>query len=158
MIPLLKNSNSGNSIGNKNAAANNRRKDERTEIAELSLKKTRQLIYIYSTLIFGICLLCIIVGILYLTAYFYRFSFVQYTTTITASLFVSFGTIILSLVVFNGILIRSGRYSLVLLTALATFVFFTTLLGIGIWGLAISDDERLNDDVRRGITVKNKKN
>lgn len=124
------------------------------EIAEINKKKSRQLIYFYSTFLFGLCVLLLIVGILYLSVFFYRYSFIEFSTTICAALFVSFGGTLLILVVLNGWMVRNERHQFVMLTPIVSFLFFSTLLGIGIWGLAESYDSRLFDEVKILINSK----
>lgn len=131
---------------------NNRRGDsDRTEIEEVTRQKQRQLIYVFLTVLFGLSVLLFIVGLLYLTVFFYRWSFIEFSTTICAALFISFGGTLIIMIILNGIMVRADRFQFVLLTPLVSFAFFGTLLGIGIWGLAVSHDPRLSDEVRRRI-------
>lgn len=151
MDPLLKKPNSG--VYNVQRGNNNYRRapsyisPEREEIAEIIKKKSRQLVYVYSTLLFGICALLLIVGILYLSVFFYRWSFIEFSTTICAALFVSLGGTLLIIVALNGWMVRNQRTQFVMLTPVVAIAFFATLLGIGIWGLVVSYDDRLSDEV-----------
>lgn len=152
MIPLLKQKpGNPNYPGGQYAmkpGLNNRRGDsDRTEIEEVTRQKQRQLIYVFLTVLFGISVLLFIVGLLYLTVFFYRWSFIEFSTTICAALFISFGGTLIIMIILNGIMVRADRFQFVLLTPLVSFAFFGTLLGIGIWGLAVSHDPRLSDEV-----------
>lgn len=126
-------------------------KEPNTEIAELGLRKTRLLIYIFSTIIFGISALLFIVGILYLTVYFYKYSFTAFSTTLCAALYITFAGLLLIIIGLNVFLIRSGRNHLVILTTIGPIILFIVLLAIGIWGSSVSSSDDLSLTIRRNI-------
>lgn len=58
----------------------------KTQMSELSLQKTRWLIYLYSTIVFGVGTIFFITGIVYLTIYYYPYSLTAFSTTLCAAL------------------------------------------------------------------------
>lgn len=122
------------------------------EVDQRVLTKSRMLISAINMLFFGISLLLFIIGIFFLTIYMYDFAFTEFNTTLVAGLFIGLGVIVIALTIINLILVQSGRNQVVLLSSTLIVLMFMALLGIGIWGLAVSTDEdNLRESVRNNI-------
>lgn len=135
MIPLLKDS--PQQQPRKPILKNRRLADTKADqeaIEELKNEQLRKVSYVFLFVMLVLCVFCLVVGILYLTIYFYRYSFVQYSTIITASMFVSLCATLAIMGVISWLLVRANRHQMTMLTAGVAFIFFTTMLGIGIWG------------------------
>jgi hypothetical protein len=151
MTPLLKNP----TKKDPNNPNNNRVKNDRDE--QNSFQNTRLFNYVISSLLFAIGLLFLIVGVLYVTVYYYPYSFTPFSTNLCAGLFITFGSICIIIAVVNIISIRADRSQLVPLTTLIAFVLFVILLIIGIWGLIASLNTGLSYTVRENMqeTIRN---
>lgn len=99
---------------------------------------TRVLLFVFTGFLFGIALLYLIVGIIYLSIYYYPYSFTQFSTTLVAGLFIAWSGLLLFIVAANVFLFFTKRPQVVVFTAIAALVLFLVLVGIGIWGLAVS--------------------
>lgn len=105
-----------------------------TQMSELSLQKTRWLIYVFSTFLLGICALYFIVGIIYLTAFYQPYSFTAFSTTLCAALFITWSGLLLIIIGFNVFFVRSTKNTFSILTTVAAIVLFIVLIAIGGWG------------------------
>lgn len=106
--------------------------------SDVGLKRLRLLIYLFCGLLFGLSLLLLIVGIIYLSIYFYQYSFTEFSTTLVAALFVTFSGLIIIIIGANIFLALTSRIQIVLFTTIFVLLLFLVLVGIGIWGLVIS--------------------
>lgn len=113
---------------------NSNSSSNKTQMTELSLQKTRWLIYIFSTILFGIASLFFIVGILYLTTYFYPYAFTAFSTTLCAGLFIAFAGVLLAIIAVNVFFVRTERNGFVIFTTFGAIALFAVLIGIGAWG------------------------
>lgn len=121
-IPVVMQTGGGKNLGN-------------TQMSELSLQKTRWLIYLYSTFLFGVCALYFIVGILYLTTFYQPYSFTAFSTTLCASLFIAWSGVLLIMVFCNMFFIRADKNTYSIITALIAIILFIVLIVIGAWGI-----------------------
>lgn len=96
------------------------------------------LVYIMTGLNLCASVLYLIVGIIYLSIYFYAYSFIQFSTTVVAGLFIAWAVLLAIIVAANVFFIWAKRPEVVLLTTIAALVLFIVLVAIGIWGLAVS--------------------
>lgn len=108
---------------------------------------TRILIFVFTGFIFGIALLYLIVGIIYLSIYYYPYSFTQFSTTLVAGLFIAWSGLLIFIVAANVYLFFTKRPQVVVFTAIAAFILFVVLVAIGIWGLAVSVGTGFNNMV-----------
>jgi hypothetical protein len=113
--------------------------------------KQRLVIFLFSGVLLSICILFLIVGIIYLTGLFYPYSFIAFSTTLVAALFISFGSLIIILTVGNIYFVLTGHDKFVGLTTIASLVLLTILFAIGIWGLSVATGPSFTSTVRLGL-------
>lgn len=142
------------SINEKNRNLNSQ--FETTEIELKVWKKTRILLLAANLIIFSISLLLIIIGIIYLSIYFYAYSFTTFTTTLVAGLFIAIGALSALLTFANLGLAFTNRNYLALSSVAFICVMYLVLLAIGIWGVSISTSSQqyvLNENVRQNYLL-----
>lgn len=117
----------------------------------LNFQNTRIVNMLFSTVLFGLGLLFLIVGIIFVTVYYYPYSFTNFSTILCAGLFIAFGSVVMIIAVINIILVRLERNQLVILTTFVALVLFIILLIIGIWGLIATTSNSMSYEVRQNM-------
>lgn len=113
-----------------------------------SNKKLRLCNYIVNMVHFGLSIILITVGILYLTGFKFDYSFNKFSTNLIAGLFIAIGFVTLLLCVFNIYLIQSNKHLIFLISTTVLFVLFISLLSIGIWGLVASSEDNIQEETK----------
>ena len=127
MVPLLRQINN-NSL--KNHEENNE-----------SGKRSKILIFIINMVYFALSILLLTVGILYLSGFGYAYTFTRFSPTLVGALFVAVGVIVGILSILNVVLMNMNRQLLVFASSIVILILFLMLVGIGIWGIAVSTDQ-----------------
>jgi len=151
----------------------------RNERSQFSLKMIQILTTAINTFYFGLGVAMFVIGVLYLTSYFYEYTFSAFNTTVVAGIFVPFGIVIAILALFNIILLqiimcrlrqtvyydeknnrstdpnRKLTFYLAIAIAISSIfilILFIVLLAIGIWGLSVhSNNSSLTNEVRNNF-------
>jgi uncharacterized membrane protein len=151
----------------------------RNERNQFSLKIIQILTTAVNTFYFGLGVAMFVIGVLYLTSYFYEYTFSAFNPTIVAGIFVPFGIVIAILALFNIILLqiilcrlrqsvyydeknnrstdpnRKVTFYLGIAIAISSIfilILFIVLLAIGIWGLSVySNNSSLTNEVRNNF-------
>jgi hypothetical protein len=114
----------------------------------LSFKKSKLIIYLVNMIYFGIAILLFVVGITYLTAYSYDYSFTAFSTSFISGIFIAFSIVLIALATLNVISVQSGRQTILIISTFVMLIFFVALFCIAIWGLVASTRDNLNDEAR----------
>ncbi len=151
----------------------------RNERSHFSLKMIQIITTAINTFYFGLGVAMFVIGVLYLTSYFYEYTFSAFNTTVVAGIFVPFGIVIAILALFNIILLqiimcrlrqtvyydeknnrstdpnRKLTFYLAIAIAISSIfilILFIVLLAIGIWGLSVySNNSSLTNEVRNNF-------
>ena len=135
---------------------------EREKLAQRSLQLITAIINVFY---FGLGVIMFVIGILYLTSYFYEHSFSKFNPTVVAGIFVPFGAIIalLALVNITCVMIafcwrkpityldgiRESNETPFIMGLIIAFcsgfilILLIILLAIGIWGLSVYSNRHL---------------
>ena len=117
----------------------------------LNFKNTRVVNMIFATILLGLGLLFLIVGIIYCTVYYYPYSFTTFSTILCAGLFIAFGSVVIIIAGINILLVRMEKNQLVLLTTFVAIILFVILLIVGIWGLVATTSNNMSYEVRNNM-------
>ena len=143
----------------------------------LDSKVLRLITTLINAFFFGLGVATFVIGVLYLTTYYYAYTYSQFNPTVVAGIFVPFGTVIailaLAIIIILQIMIRQHKNRraaykstqdtnvnkltpILGVIVAACFVFilvlFIILLAIGIWGLATySDSGSFENEVRNNL-------
>ena len=115
--------------------------------------------YFINIIYFGLGVAMFVIGVLYLTVYFYEYSFSAFNPTLVAAFFVPFGIVIAFLAVVNIFCLQLKNFLKhtcpnITLTISSSFILilFIVLLGIGVWGLTVyTDNKSLVNEVRSSL-------
>lgn len=117
-------------------------------------KEQRQYRLINNTLnmiCFGMSIILVIIGILYLTSFKFEYSFNQFSPTLIAGLFVGLGLFVLILTICNIFLIQLDRPIFLLVSFLLIALVFLALVNVGIWGLVVSEETSLYEETKKSM-------
>lgn len=143
----------------------------RKERVNLSQQSLQLITVIINTFFFGFGVAMFVIGVLYLTSYFYEYTFSKFNPTVVAAIFVPFGTVIAFLALISIICVlivfcrtkqtsylddsarKSNKLSFIMGIVVAfcsvfILILFIVLLAIGIWGLVVySNGQSLRNEV-----------
>ncbi|RNA23401.1 CD151 antigen-like protein [Brachionus plicatilis] len=111
--------------------------------------KNRLINNVINMVCFGMSLILIIIGILYLTGFKFDFSFNQFSPTLIAGLFIGLGIFVFILSICNIFLIQLERQIVLFLSFLLIILVFLALMAVGIWGLVASDETNLYEETKQ---------
>lgn len=117
----------------------------------VNFKNTRIVNMLFSTVLFGLGLLFLIVGIIFVTVYYYPYSLTNFSTILCAGLFIAFGSVVIIIALLNIVLVRLEKNQLVILTTFVALVLFIILLIVGIWGLIATLSNNMSYEVRQNM-------
>ena len=106
-----------------------------------------------------ICASMFVVGVLWLTTYFYQYTFSAFNPTLISAFFVSFGVTIAFLAFINLFRLKLKKYikcgfplCTIATSSFFILVLFSVLFAIGIWGLnSYTNDKLLKKEVKSNI-------
>ena len=129
---------------NVTTSGNKRPPSERTS-------KSAIFFYFAQSFFFGIDILLFVIGILYLSVYYYAFSFAAFSTTVIASIFIAFSVVLAGLVFLNAFAMHNNMQLLLVICSLLSVLLLIALFAVGLWGCVDSSDERLERELRANI-------
>lgn len=100
---------------------------------------------------FGMSIILVIIGILYLTGFKFDYSFNHFSPTLIAGLFVGLGLFVFILSICNILLIQVNRQFFLFISFLLIVLVFLALLAIGIWGLVAAEDNNFIEEARQNM-------
>lgn len=117
------------------------------------IKLVQLLTTILNLFLFGLSVAIFVIGILYLSAFYYKYSFSSFNPTVVAGIYVSFGLCIAFFSISNVICVNTDtkhKYLYLALSSFAIIILFVILLAIGIWGLSVyTDQDSLREEVKK---------
>lgn len=114
---------------------------------------SKLILYFINMIFFGVAILLFVVGIAYLTAYRYDYSFTSFSVNFIAGFFIAFSILLVAFATLNVIAIQTNKNIVLIMSSAFILILVISLFGIAIWGLVASTDDNLGEEIRKNMDL-----